>query len=83
MSGNAYIASYAPDGSIRAAFKILSYNKETKRGRIVGAMQVSYESNLSKEYITKNGYKLVRELPSAWEAKLNRPILGHEDKVRG
>lgn len=40
-------------------FEVLGFDPETNRGKLVGEMGEVFERDLSKEALTKNGYKIV------------------------
>ena len=42
-------------------FEILEFNPETKKGVLIGAMNVRFDADLSKEALLKDGYKVVKE----------------------
>ena len=48
-------------GKENLRFEILKYNSETKIGLLIGEMGIEFESDLSKEALTKYGYKVVKE----------------------
>ena len=41
-------------------FEVLTYNPETKKGRIIGAVGKEFSADMSKENLTKTGYKVIR-----------------------
>lgn len=49
------------EGKENLRFEILKYDPETHIGLLIGEMGISFESNLSKEALTKYGYKVVKE----------------------
>jgi hypothetical protein len=53
-----YLVSTKPDSDKK--FKVISYNQETKKGRIIGAMGVEFDTDMSKEALLKSGYKVVK-----------------------
>jgi len=40
-------------------FDILSYDPETKTGKLKGTLGAEFEHDMSKEHLTKYGYKVV------------------------
>ena len=55
---NFYLVSTKPDSDKK--FKVISYNQETKKGRIIGDMGVEFDTDMSKEALLKSGYKVVK-----------------------
>lgn len=53
-----YLVSTKP--GIDKKFKVISYNPETKKGRIIGAMGVEFDTDMSKDALFKAGYKVVQ-----------------------
>lgn len=49
------------EGKEDLRFEIKQYDPETKRGVIIGSMGVEFDTDLSKENLLKNGYKIVKE----------------------
>lgn len=42
-------------------FEVLSYDPETRQGVLLGSMGTEFDTDLSKENLLKNGYKIVKE----------------------
>lgn len=49
------------EGKENLRFEVRQYDPETKRGVIMGSMDVEFDTDLSKENLLKNGYKIVKE----------------------
>ena len=54
-----FLVSTKPDSDKK--FKVVSYNPLTKKGRIIGAMGVEFDADMSKEALLKSVYKVVKE----------------------
>ena len=45
-------------------YKVLSYNKETKMGTLIGSLGMEFEEELTKERLEKYGYvRVIKEVP--------------------
>jgi hypothetical protein len=42
-------------------FTVVSYNPETKKGRIIGSLGKEFDCDMSKEALLKAGYKVTKE----------------------
>jgi hypothetical protein len=42
-------------------YRVLSYNKETKRGTVIGSLNVPFETDLSVETLRRYGWYVDRE----------------------
>ena len=42
-------------------FEVLSYDPETKKGCVIGALGVEFEADMSNEKLLQYGYKVVKE----------------------
>ena len=40
-------------------YKILSYDPATKKGKVLGNIGAEFETDLTKERVMKNGYRIV------------------------
>jgi hypothetical protein len=52
----------------QCCFKVLSYNKETGRGKVQSST-TTFETDLSKDSLIKNRWRLTNTLPDDWEDK--------------
>jgi hypothetical protein len=48
------------EGKEGLRFEVLKYDLDTKRGTVIGEMGVEFDTDLSKEALTKWGYKVVK-----------------------
>lgn len=55
MSTGYILKSTKPNGPV---FEIVSYNSETKKGVLLGAMGVEFTEDLDKERLKKWGYRI-------------------------
>ena len=61
-----YLKSTKPGSDMK--FRIVSYNKETQKGRIVGTMGKEFGADMSKDALRLAGYSVVNipdEVPDA------------------
>ncbi len=41
-------------------FEVLSYDPETKKGRVIGMMGKEFSADMSKDNLLKTGYKVIK-----------------------
>lgn len=54
-----YLQCTKPGGEAKR-FEVLSYDPETKKGQVIGALGVKFEADMAKESLLKYGYKVVK-----------------------
>ncbi len=48
-------------GNVVKRFEVLSYDPETKKGIVIGAVGTKFETDMAKETLIKYGYKVIKE----------------------